>query len=159
MTQDKSGTITLIFSQSPHPISWFIRWWTDSPYSHVAIRTNDGVYEALINGFNFHPKGEWSSEARASYDIVEVDIPDVDKAREWLDKSVGKQYDFTGLFAYLLPFIKQTREALYCSEAARLCLRAGGLPILDEPMHPGALRWWVKGLKSQVVLIPDSPNN
>lgn len=154
MSQDKSGAITLIFSRSPGPISGLIRWWTTAPYSHVAIRTNEGIYEALLHGFTRRSAEVWEQQRRQStiYEYIEVQVPSLEAAQAFLNSNIGRRYDVLGLIAYVIPYLKESRRALYCSEAARRCLSIGGIPILDEPMHPGALRWYLRGIQDGIEL-------
>lgn len=153
MTQDKSGTITLIFSRGPNLLSRLIRWWTHSEWSHIAIKTSHGVYEAQAEGFVYHPVGTWSKDPALTYEVIEIDVPDLKASQAWLISKVGSKYDYIGILSYVIPVFRQLPSNLYCSEAARLCLKEGGVPMLDEKLHPGALRWYLKGL-----LEPDRVN-
>lgn len=135
----------LHFSRGPGLLSRLIRWRTASGWSHVAIETSRGVYESIAAGFVYHPVGTWQQQVGLTYEVVTVDLPNPEAAQEWLEQNVGVRYDFLGILAYVLPFLRQTPRALYCSEAVRLCLGAGGIDVPNEPMHPGAMRWYVRG--------------
>lgn len=139
----------LHFSRSPGLLSRLIRWRTASGWSHVAIETSRGVYESVAEGFTYHPVGTWRQQVGLTYDVVSVELPDPAGAQAWLEHHVGVRYDFIGILAYILPFLRQTPRALYCSEAVRLCLDAGGIDVPNEPMHPGAMRWFARGLTAE----------
>jgi hypothetical protein len=123
-----------------------IRWHTSSEWSHVAIETPRGVYESIARGFVHHPVGTWRRIPGLTYETISVELPSPEAAQAWLEHHVGARYDLLGILAYVLPFLRQAPRALYCSEAARLWLRAGGVPIPGQDLHPGALCWFMRGL-------------
>lgn len=152
-----SGTprTRLHFSRSNGLLSRLIRWWTHSEWSHVAIETERGVYESVAQGFVHHPVGTWTKSNTITYETIPICLPNAPDAQAWLELTLGARYDFLGVIAYVLPWVRGTPRGYYCSEAAKLWLEAGGVPVLNEPLHPGALRWYLRGLTAAEEMMTD----
>lgn len=104
--------------------------------------------------------GCWSSSARdggvrpktidlASGRWVLVVLPGYDLAAavKWFMAHIGARYDYPGILGYVVPFIKQMRDWLYCSESAASAIVAAasalGLPVPpDTHLSPNALFAW-----------------
>ena len=96
-----------------------IKWWENSEHSHAFIFRDGEKIEALLTGVklrNFTSySGDWI------YDIYEHPaMTELENSCIWQDglNIVKKKvnYDFKGVFHFVLWFIKQDPKAFFCSE-------------------------------------------
>lgn len=103
------------------PIQKAIR--TLSPrYNHASTRfisdTEDFVSEAhKKSGVIETPYKEWKDKKSVKKKIVfEVTEEQYNRAREWVRKQKGKDYDSWAIISFYFPIIKQKEGKFYCSE-------------------------------------------
>lgn len=65
------------------------------------------------------------------YRIDEIKLPNEDRAREFAEAQIGKPYDYTAVFAFLLPWRENwnANRKWFCSELAAATINHGGLQI------------------------------
>lgn len=128
----------LAFCRGKGFLSAFIRWQTWSRYSHVAIVTPDGVYEAWpFSGVRVRPY--WTDTSGIDFFVCAAPT---ELATKFLEKQLGKKYDYFGV----LRFITRKRKSSarwFCSELAFAAARAAGTELLRNvdcsQVSPGML--------------------
>jgi hypothetical protein len=106
------------------------RWWTKGEYSHVEIVVDGTAYGAdawsgrviqrHVSGFN--PQ---------KWDIVPVSS---EKDLQWLEKQVGKKYDYLGILGFFF-FAAQRTSWWYCSELAAVFTGIKERPISPQRLY------------------------
>lgn len=94
-------------------------------YNHVSILMGDTIYEAqLFQGVIKTHRSEWAdSDTVARQYVLEVDGFTYAKILQFLEKQVGKDYDYLGIFAHIFPVLLAPRiGAWYCSELANVVM-------------------------------------
>lgn len=140
--------IRIVACKSSTPLSWFIRKFCKSPYSHLGIMANNGkMVDADWGGVRVRslPK---------EYDEFYVSVPEAGwkNACSWLAKQTGKDYDhfaLPGLAIYTAmgwrrkPNLLQAEDKFFCSELVfRFCEEAGVTlmgGIDSANYHPGRI--------------------
>lgn len=108
-----------------------IRWWTKSPYSHVALVDNGICYEADANTGKVI-RWKWLTRyIPENWDLIEVDSKN---AATFMATQVGKGYDYLGILGFILPWKPQVKSKWYCSE-----LVAAALGMSKTSISPGTL--------------------
>jgi uncharacterized protein YycO len=132
--------VKVVFTISPwSPASWFIRWvlprsrWSIALSSHCIIIQGDHAWEALPGGVRCNSV-ERAMEGCKEVASVEYDVPNADAAYEFLNRQLGKPYDWRAAMGLgLLPGREWTEDdSWYCYELAAGALRAGGLDIFKN---------------------------
>lgn len=109
----------LLLTRSNKPISFLIRTFTWSRFSHVAVVMPD--CETVIDATFKHGVKEWrTNDFLDNHDYVVVVEVDGDplKAKELL----GKKYDFTGIVGIWLKRKWNNTSRWFCSELAAYCM-------------------------------------
>lgn len=137
--------ITIIFTKNLWSIpSWLIRWtlprsrFALALSSHCYIDTGDGgLYEALaIRGVR-----KLSVFSLSKRDIVvkniTFNVPDMDKAINFLNEQLGKKYDYLGALGLITFSTRKWNDTdkWFCYELAAGALQAGGLDIFNDISH------------------------
>jgi uncharacterized protein YycO len=104
-----------------------IKFATFSQFSHVAIMVNHHVYEATFEHGVTRSTFAQFDKRYPDHESVIVDDQNKDIAETWLNRQVGKPYDFSALAA--LPFRKnwQNDEKWFCSELVACALMKAGV--------------------------------
>ena len=123
--------IKLLFVRTPTLGSLLIRVLTLSAWSHVAVALPDGsVIEATAAHGVIRRSRAAFDAALPSQAMVPVLVPDEAAAARWLNDQVGRPYDRSALWGFLMPWRRwQDPAAWFCSELAAAGLRAGGYPV------------------------------
>lgn len=99
-----------------------IRWWTNGPYSHAEVITQENdkgqVYShsAVFLGYDA-VRSIWRSDITPdSWDVVE--LPDVDPAsvEAWFKEHEGCKYDLLGLIGFIWRRDQYSKDKYFCSE-------------------------------------------
>lgn len=124
--------------------------------SHTAICIGNGkLIEA--QGFTRVRTNNFSFYSGGKYQIVRLNLPNQIKGLEWLNKQIGRLYDYWDIFVlairYLFGFKIPWHEGhrLICSRLSRDFLFACGLNIADENMSPEDLYIWTTNNDGKVV--------
>jgi uncharacterized protein YycO len=123
---------------------------TGSAYSHCELVFSDG------QSFSSSPRDGGVRFKPIIYEpqkwvVIELPVEPADEAkvRSWCQTKTGKDYDFSGVLGFILPFFKQDDDDYYCSE---ICLMALKLVIEEwskkrNKISPGKLFGLVSGLR------------
>lgn len=114
-------------------IGRLIAWQTRNEYSHAALLFDDGtLYEALeFNGVRKVP--DWQPGAEL-VDIFEVSVDSDQAMREWLEKQVGKEYDYRSVIRFITRKQEDRKDSgrWFCSELVFAALKKGGAQVLER---------------------------
>lgn len=116
-------------------------------YNHISIEIDGFIYEAHAPGITKTPVKKWDSST-----VVEtISIRPISKEKvvSFLDKQVGKKYDFMGICSFIWVFMKPQKDRWYCSELAQVALyKALGIRSTadDYNQRVSPYQFW-KGLK------------
>lgn len=106
--------------------SWLIRLFTWSPWSHCAVVDGDEVIDStLAHGVAVRPLLEFM-RAYDEIELLEVDVQDEAAALAWLRAQVGKPYDWSALFGFLMRRDWAEPDRWFCSELVEATIVAGG---------------------------------
>lgn len=119
-----------------------IRKVTKGPYSHCELVFPDGMaYSASIQdgGTRF----KYISFDLEKWDFIDLPLFVVQMARmdAFCIKETGSDYDYPGVFRFLLPVIPESENRWFCSEVVCAALQEGGLLWGVNPwqVHPSLL--------------------
>lgn len=124
-----------IFVDGCNAASEVIKAVTGSQWSHVGVVTKGGIVEAVAPRVLISSLGRYNHYPQ---EIVEVEVPDPEKAMEELKSLIGRPYGFLdcvsgGLHDLFDAEISLTDESTVdCCEVAVRVLRAGGVKIDEE---------------------------
>lgn len=110
------GNVTLQFSTRPGLGSRLIRWFTWSEFSHVdfVLYTADGVW--LLGSKADGVKRRPYIESNYSH-VARFNLPDCPPAAvQFAETQIGKPYDFSALFGFLLRRDWAEDDSWFCSE-------------------------------------------
>lgn len=116
-------------------IAWWdrpskIRFWEPGKYCHVEIRFSDGMCFSSSErdgGTRFK-----DIDVNLQYwDIMHIPTTEAQEAfiRNWCTARMDKEYDWPGIFGFVIPIFKQKSHKWYCSE---ICSRVIFLADLME---------------------------
>ncbi len=130
--------IRILYSRIRSPFSLAVRaasWW--GPWSHCAVIDGVIVIEALgRRGRVVETPLHEAIERASACEIVEVGCWDPDAALAFARSTVGKPYDWSGLFGFALRERDWQRpDRWYCSEHVEATLAAGGRHRWRPGMH------------------------
>lgn len=113
-------------------VSRLIRWQTNGDYSHAAIQYPDGT---IIEAWHAPPKvrkrpplKDWSNVE--AFAVEGLTAEGAERGRIWLDKQLGKPYDFGGVGRFLTRWRKKQDDKWFCSELAFEWARQCGVTLL-----------------------------
>ncbi len=143
----------ILFFRGKGLINSLVRWQTNSPYAHVAIRISDKA-DLIIESTPKHgvryrsiQAHEWAAGGIDRFKCM-VDIestPGFTDLIRFAEAQIGKKYDFQGIFRFLTRAKGTEPERWFCSELVFASFLAAGLHLLavDEAWRvtPGALSW------------------
>ena len=128
-----------------------IRWWTNSPYSHVSWLpwgVRGPVWEAI------YKKGVRYCETLAEtascgtrvdiYDLLDLEVWQRNEITEYYAAREGDDYDWKGIVSFVLRRVKQDPGAWFCSEILHAACNAAEYWLFgwnDQPWktYPGML--------------------
>lgn len=129
-------------------VSKMIRWQTRSEYSHIAwVEPDMTTFEAWVSGgvaknatpWSVHTPGTWID----FYNIETLTAVQYLAIREFLERTVGSQYDRRGVLRFLTRKPAVLDEKWFCSELVFAACLAAGVELLarTEPweVSPGML--------------------
>lgn len=115
-------------------VSKLIRWQTNGKYSHAAIQLPSGkIIEAWHNPAKVRLRGplqDWSNVE--AFDVEGITADQWHDAVEWLQKQIGKKYDFGGVLRFVTRWRKDQDEKWFCSELVFQALREAGVNLLER---------------------------
>lgn len=121
------------FVRGTSSLDWAVRAFTLSAYSHCFIQIPSVNGSFFFEAVPFHGVRRLLA-SRVPYiypnktvDYYEVDISTPQAAYAVLASAVGRPYDWSAIFSFVLPFLPQKSSAWYCSELVMSALHRGGL--------------------------------
>ena len=131
-------TITFNSHRTATPIGWAIRFFSRGKVNHTSIDVGGLIYEAhWLEGVRRVPVDNWDRKETV-VETQEIKMTDerYEEVIKWLEKQVGKPYDYMGIKSFLFKAIPQGRNAWFCSEYAYVALAK----ILGKKFHPPSQR-------------------
>jgi uncharacterized protein YycO len=138
----------VLFSATESLGGKLIRIGTRSDWNHVDLLFSDGTLigatSAGVQKLTLEKRIYNSSYRTYAYRIDEVEVKDEQKVYEFAMAQLGKTYDYTAVFAFLLPWRANwnANRRWFCSELVAAAIVAGGTTIARMDMHrvtPGFL--------------------
>jgi uncharacterized protein YycO len=131
------------------PLSWAIRSFTRTDYSHAAwILPNGTCIEAWHPGGVRHRYSPYAGHTRGTlvdyYGLSGMDAAKRQAVEDFLLDEIGEPYDIGGVLRFVTRRRAANAKAWFCSELVVEALNHAGLPILRAPAHelaPGHLPW------------------
>jgi hypothetical protein len=131
--------VGLVFGTRKGLFAWITRLWLRSPWSHggVLIQASEGnflrVYEStkkrgvdtnsMLDFERRYPKNS----------IYWFDVPSPYAGQAWLEQQIGKPYDSSALWAFVIPGRRwDDAGQWYCYELCAGFLRAAGVHVPDK---------------------------
>jgi len=121
----------ILFCRSRTPISWLIRQFTWSDWSHCVLVAPDGVSTV---------EARWPRVTRSTVEAVRKDngivamvdlpCPYPDTAFNWACTQVGKPYDLRAIFGFILHREWRDDSRWFCSEFVAAAFDAAASPLL-----------------------------
>lgn len=118
------------FCRSSGPAAWLIRAGTMSRWNHVAIEICGEVYHAT--GLKGVHKTQIKT-LKKHYEVETICLPELSSLQQvntglaWLEKQLGKGYDFGAILAFPFRTNWQDPDRWFCSELVAAVLRIMGL--------------------------------
>lgn len=115
-----------------------ISLWTKGPYSHCELIFSDNIFFSSSyrdGGVRFKQISNLKN-----WNILNIEIKNEEKVREWCEKQVGKKYDLLGVFMQIpnLSYIED-RNKWYCSEICSHVLKKFGNYTDNTKISPNKL--------------------
>ena len=122
----------IVSTRKNNPVSMFIRWWTNSKWSHTRVMTSSVTFvEATYPRVKVGHIDEMDGEV---YRVLTPLVPlsDDEKAdlKFWVVSDIGKKYDWRGLVSFLLHKNIQKKSFFFCSEFVAEAYEAIKRPLL-----------------------------
>lgn len=119
--------IKILFAKSNSIGGLIVRLATMSNRNHVAIQVDQFIYEASsrygvtkITEETFYQ--EWDVK-----EVIELEVPNVSKLKQFLEAQLGKPYDWRAIIAMPLQIDWHRKDAWFCSELVAKALHHSGL--------------------------------
>lgn len=122
--------ITLQFSTTHGFVSWFVRKFTWSDFSHVDAVMDDGkLFGAQWDGVKAR---EWNYQKFSKTARFTIKVTPEQEAKFWefLALQKGKKYDKSAIFGFLVHRDWQEDDSWFCSELIAAALAYAGVLIL-----------------------------
>lgn len=125
--------------RSSSPLSWIVRWFTWSKYSHagVVVDTSGSLDPArpkdmdLYEAHEFH--GVRKRKLKGKWDLFSVEGVTREKQAQVLDffrKQSGKPYDWSAIFGFIFRTNWDKEDKWFCSEIIVRAFYKADLPLL-----------------------------
>ena len=140
--------VRIIACKSKGLVPWLIRLNTNSPYNHLGLMASESrMIDVDIGGVGLR-------SLPSAYDVfeVEMDTEAWKRACSWLNRQMGKPYDYfalPGLALYTAlgwrrkPNLLNDSGSFFCSELVFRFCEAGGVKLMDDidsaNFHPGRI--------------------
>ena len=101
--------------------SHLVRWIDHGPYSHCELVFDDGM-SASASYIDGGVRFKHIDYDPAHWDVV--DLPDAMEpaARQWFESHLGQRYDLAGNLRFVLPWLNDSSDKWFCSEALAAAL-------------------------------------
>jgi len=127
--------IKLRFIAEDDFVSWAIRVFCWSDYSHVEFVVPDGYLGARIDGGVKVRPFDYIKPARQT--LAYVDCPDrtTRAVLEYARAQIGKPYDLDALFGFVFRRHWTIKDSWFCSELVAASFMNANYPLFDGPMY------------------------
>ena len=126
----------IIFATDNKPWSVFIRWFTWSRYSHVALVNRKNVIEAtLLHGVKITSLDEFLTKYKKNILICDVPKANVKKVWAFAVQQLNKSYDLKAIFGLVLRRKWTDDKKWFCSELVTVALYNGGATIIRKDAY------------------------
>jgi uncharacterized protein YycO len=117
----------VLVARNNRPGSWLIRLVTMGKWSHAALLLPNWLVidTTLTTGVRASPVMAWIRDY-PTHEVIDVDLPDEEKAINFARAQLSKPYDWTAIFGMLLQRNWQDQDSWFCSELVEAALSAGG---------------------------------
>ena len=155
--------IKVLFKEPTDLIGRIILKITGGSYSHCEILIDGDVYSADERGVYCELCADTTYLSR----FTELDLThciekyslDIDAAAQFLNKQVGKKYDWLNMFfSKLFPFNADKKNRWICSELVTAALQKARLPVTNRPkdvtprrLYDVLMEWFAKDNGQQPV--------
>lgn len=115
--------------------SWLICLVTGSKWTHSAIQVNNRVYEASESKGCIATRGKIGTYGKRVIRVYDCEVNDT-RAEMWVQKHLGKRYDYVGIFGWL--WNVHSRDHFYCFEFTWDFMKIFVLQNPEIPKHLSA---------------------
>jgi uncharacterized protein YycO len=127
--------MNVIFATDKKIWSVFIRWFTWSKYSHVALVNGDKVIEAtLAHGVRMTSLDNFLSRYKKTL-MCDVTVVDEEKAWNFALKQICKPYDISAIIGLALRRKWTNDDKWFCSELVVASLYQGGVTLIRKDTY------------------------
>lgn len=141
------------YKEKGHIVDYIIRFVTKSKYSHCEILFPDGSMfssDAWSGGVRFIGKDEYNL---SNWDIIYISLSEAQLAEliKFCYFKESKEYDWKGVIAFIIPFIRQDYNKWFCSELVGAALKFIGIFKSTFKIHklsPGKLFTAIEEIKN-----------
>ncbi len=133
------------FHYSKTLLGFLIRLFSLGRFNHVSIRLGNYVYEATSKGGVIKTLyTKWNNSTVAESIEVPLNNEEYQRAYIWLNKQVGKGYDYIGVISFLFALLPPRKGYFYCSEYA-ICAYAKAKGLINPEMQKisPSLIWYI----------------
>ena len=122
------------------PLAAIIRIFTFSRWHHVGVVLDDQtvIESRIFSGVQLTPLNDFKRRGRWAY--IDVELPNEQRAVDWLYAQIGKRYDLTGLvrFAFQRRWLRDDKH--YCTDLPAIAAIRGGRPLFNDRVNGYAPR-------------------
>lgn len=126
-----------------HSVSHYaIRLWTWSRWSHAELVIDGVCYSSSARDGGVRSKRIDLTSGR--WDVVDLHIAEdqAERALSWFMVNLGDQYDWAGIWRFVVPFLPQNKRRWFCFEAIGSALGfAGAHKLTANDLHKWAQQW------------------
>lgn len=116
--------ISFQFHRADHIVGLLIRLFSRGKFNHTSIRVGNTVYEAhMTSGVRKVKYDQWHGKSTVvdAFDF-EVDDATHGRIRYFLERQVGKKYDWGGVMSFLWVMTNPKEGRWFCSELSMVAL-------------------------------------
>ena len=115
--------VRLIVGKGSNPFSHLIKLVTWSKWSHIGLIAGNYVYEAVaLKGVVKTPLSEFKDRYKGKWEIIEVEVDDVNAVYTRAKELLGCGYDYFGVFGFLVRLNLSASKRYQCAEFIAACL-------------------------------------
>jgi uncharacterized protein YycO len=125
----------VMFCRSRTPSSWLVRALTWSEWSHVVLLGPDGIHTVEARW----PRVKHATRAEVERDNHVIKVVNLyclypQLAWNWALDQVGKPYDLTALFGFMIHRDWARPDRWFCSELIAMAFQHGAAPLFRQDM-------------------------
>lgn len=114
--------VTFNFHRTNTVLGKLIRFFSGGMVNHVSIQIGEWIWEAdFKRGVVKTDISKWNKQHQIVCQYI-VYTPYQSTIVYWLNKQVGKKYDWIGVFSFVWVLLQEKKGSFYCSELAMVVL-------------------------------------